>query len=373
MHIAAIAGRRPGERRSPLTPKSVEKLVAAGHAVTVEKEIGDAAGFSDDAFRSAGAEVGTPGQVDLLVTIEPPEAGRIGQASAVLGFLEPLDDPEHLQTLADAGGSLYCFELVPRVTRAQTIDALTSQANLAGYQAVLEAAAACDRIFPMLTTAAGTLRPAGVLVLGAGVAGLQAIATARRLGAVVTAFDVRSAASEQVESLGARFITLDLEAQDERSAGGYARELEEDAEERLLRGLHDHVVQADAVITTAAIPGRPAPRLVTEEMVRAMRSGSVIIDGAASTGGNCEVSRPGETVVHEGVTVAAPLDLPSRCANHASQLFARNVTSFIELVTGDDATFTPDPDDEVVTGATAARSGEVVHDRVRQALESKGR
>lgn len=373
MRIAALAAARDGERRSPLTPSTTAALVDAGHEVTVEAGVGAGAGFDDDHFRDAGADVGAVDEADLLVTIEPPSVDRIRGSTAVLGLLEPLDDPDRIAELAESRAALFCFELLPRTTRAQAADALSSQATIAGYQATIEAARLCDRIFPMLTTAAGTLRPAVVLVLGAGVAGLQAIATARRLGAIVSAFDVRASASEQVESLGARFVSVDLEAQDEKAAGGYARKLDADDETRLLRGLADHVANADAVVTTAAVPGRRAPRLVTADMVAAMRRGSVVVDCAGATGGNCEVSRPGETIVHEGVTVTAPLDLPSRGANHASQLYAKNVASFIALVSGDGGAFEIDVDDDIVMATMAARDGEIVNQRIVDQIEQRSR
>lgn len=353
-----------------MTPASVRALVEGGHTVSIEPGVGSGSGYPDDDYVAAGAAAGSADvEADLVVVVESPEAKAIAGAQAVLGFLEPLDDPHRLAKLATSGSTLFAFELVPRITRAQSVDALSSQATLAGYQAALEGAALCDRIFPMLTTAAGTLRPARVLVLGAGVAGLQAIATARRLGAVVYGFDVRAAAAEQVESLGARFVTVDLEPQDAAEAGGYARQLADDAEARLLRGLFEHVTAADVVVTTAAIPGRPAPRLVTAEMVAAMRPGSVVVDAAAPTGGNCDLSRPGETIVVDGVTIAAPLDLPSRSANHATQTYARNVSNFIELLTDDDGSLVADAGDEIVLGSTAARGGEVVHERVLALLQ----
>jgi H+-translocating NAD(P) transhydrogenase subunit alpha len=369
MHIHALAPRRPGERRVAITSDSARRLIAAGHRVTVEPGAGSGAGYPDKDYEAAEAEVSSAGDADLVVTVHPPLPDQIGGARAVLGLLEPLDDPARIQELAASGATLFAFELVPRTTRAQAMDVLSSQATLAGYEAVIEAAAACDRIFPMLTTAAGTIRPSRVLVLGAGVAGLQAIATARRLGASVHGFDVRSAAAEQVESLGATFVSVDIEAQDSTETGGYARELADDSEERLLAGLFEHVTAADAVITTAAIPGRPAPRLVTAEMVAAMRPGSVIVDGAAATGGNCEVSRPGETVTVDGVTVMAPLDLASRAANHASQLYARNVVNFVGLLSTEDASLDLDVDDDIVEGSMVARGGEIVHERVQQKLE----
>lgn len=354
-----------------VTPDSARRLMEQGHAVSIDAGAGVSSGYPDDEYRSVGVSLGRPEQVDLLVCVETPTSDATAGARSVLGLLDPLGGAAAVEKLAQGGATLLSFELVPRTTRAQTVDVLSSQASLAGYQAALEAATRCDRIFPMLTTAAGTLRPARVLVLGAGVAGLQAIATARRLGAMVHGFDVRAAAAEQVESLGATFVTLDVEPQDAATAGGYAQELEEDAESRLLNGLFPHVEAADAVITTAAIPGKPAPLLVTSAMVEAMRFGSVVVDGAAATGGNCEVSQAGETVVVDGVSVSAPLDLPSRSANHASQLFGRNVVNFVALLTAGDGALDLDVDDDIVQAATVARNAEVVHDRVRAALDER--
>ena len=362
MHIHALASRRPGERRTAVTPESARRLAESGHRVTLEPDAGLGSGYDDPSYAEAGAEITTGVESDLAVCVEPPEPDHLPASRAILGLLEPFDPSDRLEKLASGGATCFCFELAPRSSRAQSIDALSSQATLAGYQAVLEGAALCDRILPMMTTAAGTLRPGKVLVLGAGVAGLQAIATARRLGASVSGFDVRAAAAEQVESLGASFIAIDMETQDASTAGGYAQQLEEHAETRLLAGLFDHVAAADVVITTAAIPGRKAPLLVTGEMVAAMRPGSVVIDGSASTGGNCELTRPGETIVAEGVTVAGPLDLVSRCANHASQLYARNVANFVALLTGDDGELVIDTDDDIIAGTMAARDGKIVHE-----------
>lgn len=371
MKIHALAPRRPGERRSPVTPDSIQRLVGAGHEVTVEVDTAAGSGYGDSELEEAGAQVRDDPDADLVVCVEPPSIEQVGRATAILGLLEPLDDPDHLEKLASGDATCLAFELVPRTTRAQSVDALSSQATLAGYQAMVEGASLCDRIMPMLTTAAGTLRPGRVLVLGAGVAGLQAIATARRLGAMVHGFDVRAAASEQVESLGATFVTVDMEAQDSTTSGGYAREVSGDSQERLLAELFPHVAAADVVVTTAAIPGRKAPLLVTAEMVEAMRPGAVVIDGAALAGGNCELSRPGETIVANGVTVAAPLDLASRNANHASQLYARNVENFLALMTTEEGALDVEVDDDIVQGATAARGGEIVHEWVLKAREAR--
>jgi NAD(P) transhydrogenase subunit alpha len=355
-----------------LTPDVSGKLVEAGHEVVLEAGAGLEAGYPDHDYRQRGAEVGdaeAAWSAEFVATVlrpDPPE--RVEGATALLGLLAPFDEPPAMKALAATGVTAFAFEAVPRITRAQPVDALSSQATAAGYQAALEAAALCDRFFPMLTTAAGTVAPAKVLVLGAGVAGLQAIATARRLGAVVSAYDVRAAAAEQVRSLGAGFVELDVPAQDETATGGYARELEEEHQRKVLAELTPHVTGADAVIATAAIPGKRAPLLVTAAMVEAMRPGSVVVDLAAATGGNCELTAPGSTIRHGHVTIVGDLDLPSRVANHASQMYARNVAAFLRLV-APQGELVVDSDDEVVAQSTITRGGDVVHPMVRQALE----
>jgi H+-translocating NAD(P) transhydrogenase subunit alpha len=280
------------------------------------------------------------------------------------GLLQPFDDPEGLAELAAGGATLFAFEAVPRTTRAQLVDALSSQATVLGYQGALEAASRTDRLFPMLTTAAGTIRPSKVLVLGAGVAGLQAIATARRLGAAVSAFDVRAAAAEQVRSIGATFIEIDAPAQDASTSGGYAQEVGDDEQARILTGLAPHIAAADAVVTAAAIPGRRAPIMIDDAMVTSMRRGAVIVDLAAATGGNCSATQPGLTVEVDGVTIVGDLDLVSRVARDASAMLARNVAAFVELVTGDDASFVADWDDDIVAESCVARDGALVHPRL---------
>lgn len=352
----------------PITPSVAQRLTNKGHAVTVEGEAGVRAGHPDSEYSAAGAEIGdgpTVWAADFVATIERPPTGLIQPSSALIGLIGPFDDPDAMEELAATGATVFAFEAVPRTSRAQVVDALSSQAAAAGYQATLEAASLSDRFFPMLTTAAGTLRPATVIVLGAGVAGLQAVATARRLGAVVSAFDVRAEAREQVESLGASFIELDLEPQDASASGGYAKEVAEDQQQRIVEGLQPYIAEADAVITTAAIPGRPAPLLISEAGVASMRPGAVIVDVAASTGGNCASTRPGETVVVDHVTIVGDTDLVSRVANHASQMYARNVMSFIELITDEDTgAIRLDFDDDIVDGACIARDGAVVHPRL---------
>lgn len=363
MRIGVLTSDGSGERRVAIVPDVVKKLVAAGHQVTVAPGAGTGAGFGDEEYRTAGAELAVPDDVDVVAVVELPTSGTVPGRS-VLGMLRPFDDPEAMKALAATGVTAWAFEAVPRTTRAQAMDALSSQATVAGYQAVLEGATRSDRFFPMLTTAAGTIRPAAVLVLGAGVAGLQAIATARRLGAVVSAFDVRAAAAEQVESLGAKFVTLEVPAQDAADAGGYAREVGDDEQRRILDGLAPIVAQSDVVITTAAIPGRQAPLLIEGVTVEKMRPGAVIVDLAAATGGNCELTVPGETIKHSGVTIIGATDLMARVPADASRMYSRNVSSFLELITDEEASFLPNVDDDIVTGAMICRDGSLVHPRL---------
>lgn len=365
MHIG-VPHPGSGERRVGLVPDAVTKLIGAGHEVTVESAAGTGSGHEDAAYEAAGATIGDPYDCDFLACVDAPPVERLRSGTTIMGLLAPFDDIEEMRRLASTGITAFAFEAVPRITRAQTIDALSSQATVAGYQAVLEAARLSNRFFPMLTTAAGTIRPATVVVLGAGVAGLQAIATARRLGAVVWGFDVRSAAAEQVRSLGARFIESDMAPQDASAAGGYAREVDEDEQTRILRALAPHIEKADAVITTAAIPGRRAPLLLTAEMVRSMHPGSVIVDLAATTGGNCELTQPGSTIDVDGVTIVGDTDLISRTPADASQMYTRNMTAFLELVVDADGRLEPDWNDEIVRESCITRDGRVVHARLQE-------
>ncbi len=359
-----------GERRVALTPDVTTKLITSGHTVLVESDAGTAAGFRDDQYLEAGAQIVSAQEAwggDLVAVVEPPDravTGYLARGSVLIGLLAPLEQPGAMRRLADAGVTALAFELLPRITRAQSMDALSSQATVAGYEAVIVAADHLPKFFPMLTTAAGTIAPARVIVLGAGVAGLQAIATARRLGAVVSSFDVRSAAAEQVQSLGATFIDLTVERQDEKAAGGYARELAKDDHAALLEGLTPHITAADAVISTAQIPGRPAPTLITDTMVEAMRPGSVIVDVAAPTGGNCTLTAKGEVVDHQGVTIVGWTDLPSRVAADASRMYARNVLSLIGLISDP-----IDLSDEVLEGCAVTHAGKITNERVRGLLE----
>jgi NAD(P) transhydrogenase subunit alpha len=343
-----------GERRVALVPETVSRL-GEGIKVVIEPGAGAAAGFSDAAYAEAGATLGDPTQADVVVKVAAPtveEAARLRSGQALIAFLAPLTDREGVQRLADAGVYGFALESVPRITRAQPMDALSSQATVAGYKAALIASDRLPRFFPMLMTAAGTIPPAKVLVLGAGVAGLQAIATARRLGAVVSGFDVRPAVREQVESLGATFLDLGIEG--EETEGGYARELTPEQQAAQQTELQARIPAFDVVITTAAVPGRQAPKLISAEAVRGMRDGSVIVDLAAETGGNCELTRPGEEIVAEGVTIVGTTNVPSLMATHASQLLSRNMAELLKLLVHD-GELVLDWDDEIVAGACVTR------------------
>ena len=366
-----------GERRVAMVPEVVRRLQGKEIEVVIESGAGEGARLPDSAYEEAGASIDSSGEVwsaDVVAKVRAPtseEIGRLGEHTVLIGFLAPLTDSDTARALAEAGVTALAVEAIPRISRAQSMDALSSQSSVAGYRAVLIAAQQLGRFFPMLTTAAGTVKPAKVLVLGAGVAGLQAIATAKRLGAAVTGFDVRTAVREQIESLGARFLKLDFEA-DAEGEGGYAKELSEEEQRRQQEALAEAIPEFDVVITTALVPGRPAPRLVPAESVKRMRPGSVIVDLAGEAGGNCELSEPGETVVREDVTIVAPLNLPSSLPEHASQLYARNVSALLELMVADDGRLELDFDDEVIAGACVTRDGEVVHEGAKQALQTTG-
>ena len=371
MNVSVPKETAAGERRVALVPEVVERLAGSGLGATVEAGAGASAHHHDDAYVAAGASVGDGFSGDVVAKVAPPsteEVGRLGQGSVLIGFLQPLTASETVRALADAGVTSFAMEAIPRITRAQSMDALSSQATVAGYRAALIAAQELPRFFPMLTTAAGTVRPAKVLVLGAGVAGLQAIATARRLGAIVQAFDVRSAVREQIESLGARFLELDMGLEDAEAAGGYARQLTEDEQQRQRELLAEEIGKVDAVISTAAVPGRRAPLLVTEQAVRNMKPGSVVVDLAAETGGNCELTEPGQSVVKEGVTLVGPVNLAASMPDHASALYARNVQALLELMVKE-GELTLDFDDEVIAGACITRDGQIVHEGARAAAE----
>jgi proton-translocating NAD(P)+ transhydrogenase subunit alpha len=333
------------ERRVALIPEAVARLVKAGVEVSVEAGAGAEAGFADQTYGVAGADLVPDraalfGRAALVTKVQPPsvaEAATLGPATILISLLQPARQPELVRQLAERQVTALSLERVPRITRAQTMDVLSSQATVAGYKAVLVGAAALGRFLPMLTTAAGTIAPAKVFILGAGVAGLQAIATARRLGAVVSAFDVRLAAREQVESLGAKFIAAEAVAEGAETAGGYAKELAAEQHRRELEVLHQHIRDMDLVITTALIPNRPAPRLITADMVGDMKPGSVVVDLAAEAGGNCELTRPDETVVAGGVTIVGPVNLAATVPVHASQMFSRNVLALLTYLIKDGA------------------------------------
>jgi len=344
----------PGEHRVALVPETVGRL-GDGVEASVEASAGAAASFSDDAYREAGATIGDPWSADVVAKVAPPsadEVARLRSGQVLIAFLQPLTDAAGVERLTSAGVHAFALESIPRITRAQPMDALSSQATVSGYKAALIAADRLPRFLPMLMTAAGTIPPAKVLVMGAGVAGLQAIATARRLGAVVSAFDVRPAVREQVESLGATF--LDLGVTGEETEGGYARELTPEQQAEQQAELQARIPQFDALITTAAIPGRPAPILVTAEAVRGMRAGSVIVDLAADSGGNCELTRPGEEIIAEGVMIVGAVNLPATMPTHASQLLSRNVASLVGLMERD-GELVLDWDDEILAGACVTR------------------
>jgi H+-translocating NAD(P) transhydrogenase subunit alpha len=360
MRIGVPKETAAGERRVALVPDVVSRLKRAGHEVVIEPGAGAQAALPDAAFAEAGAELGDPWGAQVIARVAPSEPAGLTADHVLIGFLAPLTNAEGVGAIAHTGATAFAMESIPRISRAQSMDALSSQATVAGYLAVIIAAGEMPRFFPMLMTAAGTIPPAQVLVLGAGVAGLQAIATARRLGAVVTAFDVRSAVKEQIESLGARFFEVEGIG-DAEGAGGYARELTPEEQDTQRQALTVQMGKSDAIITTALVPGRPAPKLISADAVHAMEPGSVIVDLAAEAGGNCELTKPGETFTTDnGVIIAGPLNLPSRMAEHASQLYARNVLSLIELMTGEDGALKLDWDDEVIKGACVARDGERV-------------
>jgi proton-translocating NAD(P)+ transhydrogenase subunit alpha len=361
-----------GERRVALIPDVVRGLTARELEVRVEAGAGEGSGHPDPEYAEAGAGVGLADDAwgaEVVVKVAPPtanEIGRLKRGQVLIGHLAPLTSPETNAALASAGVTSFAMEAIPRITRAQAMDALSSQANVAGYAAALLAAREAGRFFPMMTTAAGTVAPARVLVLGAGVAGLQAIATAKRLGAVVTGFDIRRAAWEQIASLGGRPLELEF-IPDAEAEGGYARPLTDEENEQVREALAENAARQDVIITTALIPGRPAPLLITAHAVRRMSPGSVIVDLAAEAGGNCELTRAGETVVEDGVKVIGALNLPSEMATHASQLYAKNVENLLDLLVGDEGTLKLDFDDEIVAGACITHDGEIVNERAREA------
>jgi len=370
----------PGERRVALTPKACDVLIKQKAEVVVEYSAGAEAGFPDDEYARRGVRLASRGEVfaaaDIIAQARTlganPEFGRtdiplLRSGQVLIGFGDPLTALRECAELSEAGVSFFAMEMVPRITRAQAMDALSSMASIAGYEAVLIAAAALPKMFPMMMTAAGTITPAKVLVLGAGVAGLQAIATARRLGAVVSAYDLRAAVKEQIESLGARFVVLDLDAGDSQDKGGYARAMDEAFYRRQRELLTDVIKEQDVVITTAAVPGKKAPVLITTEMAEAMAACSVIVDVAAERGGKCELTRAGETVTRQGIAIIGPTNLPSRAPFHASQMYATNIVNLLKLIVREGAV-NIDTSDEVIRETLITHGGRVVHERVAAML-----
>ena len=377
MRVAVLKEARSTENRVALVPVGVKALVKRGLTVTVQSGAGETSGISDLIYREAGAEIATNAQdtlkdAEVILVVNPPpsnELDLLSEGSILVGFLDPLSNSDLVSRLVELNVTGISMELVPRITRAQSMDALSSQATVAGYKAVLLAANHLPKFLPMFTTAAGTIRPAKALILGAGVAGLQAIATARRLGAVVEAFDVRPAVKEQVESLGASFLESEEEVTAE-GEGGYAKELTEDQHHKELELIGDALADTDIVITTAQIPGREAPVLITEDMVKTMKYGSVIVDLASESGGNCELSKAGETVLAHGVQILGPSNLPTSIPVHSSQMYSKNIVTLISEFLGDDGELQLDFENDVVGPSTVTHGGEVRNERVQSAMQS---
>ena len=382
MEVAVLKETYPGEQRVALIPASIPKLEKSGFHVFVETGAGDAAGFADQLYVDAGAQVVDRGELanaDVFLQVRSLGANTVegrsdldllSQGKILIGMCDPLGQPESIAEMASHGVTQFALEMVPRISRAQSMDVLSSMATIAGYRAVLLAAVELPQMFPMNMTAAGTLTPAQVFIIGAGVAGLQAIATARRLGAVVRAYDVRPAVKEQVESLGAKFVELDLDTGDAEDAGGYAKEMGDDFISLQQQKMAEVVAESDVVITTAAIPGREAPLLITTEAVRGMKPGSVIVDLAAERGGNSEPSRPDERVIESGVVVLGPTNLPSEIPNHASQMYSNNVARLLLEMVDEDQHLFLDLDDEIINGTLVAHEGVVVNHRVSDLLDA---
>ncbi|PRX48451.1 NAD(P) transhydrogenase subunit alpha [Prauserella shujinwangii] len=359
--IGVVKETKPGERRVALVPKLVERLVKRGLPVVVEKGAGAGAHLPDELYEQAGASVGDAWSADIVLRVAPPtraDIERLARGTILIGFLAPLSNVEEVAALEEAGVRAFAVESIPRISRAQSMDALSSQSSVAGYRATLLGAQRLTRFFPMLTTAAGTVPPAKVLVLGAGVAGLQALATAKRLGARATGYDVRPEVADQVRSVGAQWLDLGIEAVGE---GGYARELTEEERAEQQRRLTEAITGFDVVITTALVPGRTAPTLVTADAVRGMRPGSVVVDMAGEAGGNCELTEPGKDVVVHDVTICSPLNLPAEMPDHASELYARNLVELVELLVDKEGNVNLDFSDEIIAGACVAGAGEEVN------------
>ena len=363
----------PGERRVALIPEVSRKMAKLDIEVLLESGAGDAAHYPDSAYESVRivSDAGSLyGEADIILTVQPPALEVIEQlreGSILIGMLLPYQRLQHVARLKERNITSFAMELVPRISRAQSMDTLSSQAAAAGYKAVIMAAERSGHFFPMLTTAAGTIRPSRVVVIGAGVAGLQAIATARRLGAIVEGYDVRAATREQVESLGARFIDIDVAAE---GSGGYARELTGEEKQQQQTILAEHIAAADVVISTAALPGRPSPKIITRAMVESMKPGSVIIDLAAEGGGNCDLTQAGEDIEHNGVIIAGPLNVPSMLAVHASEMYAKNLLNFLTPMIKD-GTLAPDWEDEVLAESVLTHQGEIRHEPTRKLLEGE--
>lgn len=377
MKIAIAKENEVGERRVALVPDSVARLVKQGLEIWVEAGAGEASFFSNEDYAEAGAKIISDtatlwGEADVLLKVAVPkedELTQLREGSALISFLNPLGNPEIVQQLANRKITAFSMELIPRTSRAQSMDALSSQAGVAGYKAVLIAAAALPKFFPMLTTAAGTIRPAKVFVMGAGVAGLQAIATARRLGAVVEAFDIRPAVKEEVQSLGAKFVEVKLE-EETTASGGYAKEISEASKQRTQEVLTEHVKQSDVVITTAQVPGKKAPLLVTEAMVAQMHPGSVIVDLAAEQGGNCEGTEPGKDIQRHGVTIIGAINLPSSMPVHASQMYAKNISTFLQYMVKN-GELQLNFEDDIIGDTCVTHAGEIRNQRVKETLTVK--
>ncbi len=385
MKIVIPKETRAGETRVAASPQVIQKLVALGYDVAVEKGAGEGASVSDDVFKAAGASIATGAAVktaDIVLMVNPPATSgadalpaQMKKGAVLISQLAALTSPDDVAAYAKAGITTFAMELVPRISRAQSMDVLSSQANLAGYRAILEAAAEYGRGIPMMMTAAGTVPPAKAFIMGVGVAGLQAIATAKRLGAVVTATDVRPATKEQVESLGGKFLVVDPEMEkDAQTEGGYAKEMPKEYYDKQKQVVAEHIKKQDIVVTTALIPGRPAPRLITKEMVASMQAGAVIVDLAVEAGGNCEMSQPGKTITTpNGVKIVGLYNLPGRLAQTASDLYAKNLLNFLTPLTDKEKTGTLaiDWDDEIVKGCCVTRDGAVVNARVKEAMGAK--
>jgi H+-translocating NAD(P) transhydrogenase subunit alpha len=371
MKLAVPKETAPGERRVALDPSVAGKLTKLGIEVLIQKGAGDKAHFPDSAYADARVvddEAALCGEADIVVRVAPPsveDIQRMKDGATLVGFFHAHKNPDVVKAMQARKITSFAMELIPRISRAQSMDALSSQAAIGGYKAAIMGADLSCRFFPMLTTAAGTIRPAKVLVIGAGVAGLQAIATARRLGAIVEAYDVRSATKEQVESLGAKFLDLGVKAEGE---GGYARELTDEEKQQQQEALAKFISQTDVLITTAAIPGRPSPKLIPAAMVDGMKSGAVIVDLAAEGGGNCELTKPGETIEHGGVIIHGPLNIPSQVALHASEMYAKNLLNFLSPHIAE-GQFTPDWEDEIIAKSCLTHDGEIKHEATRSLVE----